>query len=383
MNGKAIVRIIIISVLIVGVVTAWGVISAFNSYGRMLEYDDPIPTEKLEKPLPDRINVLLIGTDKSGANTDVIMVMSYDKGQNMIKTVSIPRDTRVLVGSKYSKINACMAISKEALLFDTIKAITGMPINYYIKIDTAGFRQVIDILGGVEFDVPQRMYYKDPTQGLNIDLQPGMQMLDGNKAEQLVRFRRYIEGDIQRTRVQQDFISALIHQKLKAENILKLPQLYSEMAKYVKTNISASDIVGNLEVAKVFSKSGGGVKSLELPGYVKYINGVSYFLHDTDKTLKMFKDEFGGSGESAMRDKYIYANTKDIKDKVVPTPAPKTAEPQSPTIAPDTDGQNADTDVGNIQGTESGNTTPPETLPPVTPLPEEPTATDSPSESTD
>ena len=78
-------------------------------------------------------------------------------------------------------------------------------------VNLEAFRETVDLVGGVEFDVPQDMYYQDPTQNLHIDLKAGKQLLDGEKAMELVRFRKgYASQDIQRTKVQQEFLNDMI-----------------------------------------------------------------------------------------------------------------------------------------------------------------------------
>ena len=133
--------------------------------------------------------------------------------------LSIPRDTRMYIGSKYQKINAAYAMrTKEGKIkgpngtIDAVTRLTGIPINYYVEFSFDAFRETIDALDGVDFYVPQRMVYRDPEQGLYINLSKGQQLLDGDKAEQLVRFRQYPEGDIKRVQVQQDFIRAVAAQ---------------------------------------------------------------------------------------------------------------------------------------------------------------------------
>lgn len=87
------------------------------------------------------------------------------------------------------------------------------------------------------------MNYSDATQNLYINLKAGMQHLDGEHAMELVRFRRYVEGDVQRTRVQQQFVKALLEQKFKAENLLKVPDIFNKLEGELKTNVTLADIL--------------------------------------------------------------------------------------------------------------------------------------------
>lgn len=311
---------LILSIILVSAAVMFGVIYAFDMLASGLNASNTVPPAALDNPetsddtnKTERLNFLLLGTDGSNSRTDTIIFASFDFVNEKISLISIPRDTRVLINGKYHKINSCAVYGGEELLFDTLRDITGAPIHYYAKVSFSGFRNIIDILGGVDFDVPVNMYYSDPYQNLYINLKKGEQHLDGAKAEQLVRFRKYAEADIQRTRVQKDFIKALIQQKLTPEYILKAPSLYSEISKYITTNFTASDLVKNLEIIKLFQNAGDeAITTYEMPGQAKTINSASYWIHDVDKTLELFKDCFGGSGTSAAYDKYAAAESKAL-----------------------------------------------------------------------
>lgn len=269
----------------------------------------------LDKISQDKVNFLLLGTDASGQRTDTMLFISFDKKNEIINMVSIPRDTRILIGERFYKINSCIPYGKEELLFKTIRDITGAPINYYAKVNFEGFKNIVDILGGVDFYVPENMKYSDPGQKLYIDLKKGQQHLDGTKAVQLVRYRGYAEADLQRIKVQQDFIKELIEQKMTAENILKAPSIYNEAVKHIKTNFTIGDLLGNMNIIKVFGEQKeGSILNFTMPGIAMMINGASYYIHDPIKTLELFKENFGGSGTSNMSSTYIKLNSKAKPD---------------------------------------------------------------------
>jgi LCP family protein required for cell wall assembly len=291
-------------IIFICIIASGGALFAMDRYLSDFDVEGEVPAN-LDTPLPDRINILLIGSDKGGSNTDVLMLATFDKEANKIRLMSIPRDTRVLIKGKPHKINACMAYGKEELLLKTIKDITGAPIHYYLKVDIAGFKEVVDILGGVDFNVPQDMKYSDPSQDLKINLKAGMQHLDGDKAEQLVRFRRYQQADIQRVHVQQDFMKALISQNLNPQLIVKAPKLYGEIYKYVKTNLKGSDVLKNLGIINALLDGEDNVETSTLPGAAKYVNRISYFIFDVEESLAFCKENFGGSGTSDQKEAYI------------------------------------------------------------------------------
>ncbi len=265
----------------------------------VLEEIEPVDT------VSGKVNVLILGVDKEGLRTDTIIVASYDANNGVVNMLSIPRDTRMYIGSKYQKINSAHAISQSNGkikgpngTIDAVTRLTGIPINYYVEFSFEAFRDTIDALDGVYFDVPQSMKYRDPTQGLNINLSKGYQLLDGDKAEQLVRFRQYPEGDIKRVEVQQNFIKAVAEQKLNAQIVTKIPDLYKVLSKNVKTNFKLSDIVKYAN--SLLNIDLNNIVMHELPGeYSGSEYQASYWLPDMKEVKLLVQNTFGYDTEYA------------------------------------------------------------------------------------
>ena len=172
------------------------------------------------------INALVMGLDKDETRTDTILFVSYNSENGKCFVLSIPRDTYVRIEDKPVMINSVYAKGGMELAINKVKDLIGLPVNYYVMFTFEDFRNVIDALGGVEFDVrPEGYYYEDPYQDLVIDIPGGRQILDGEKAEGLVRFRAdYPRADLERVEVQQRFVKALIEQKFTKEYITKIPK---------------------------------------------------------------------------------------------------------------------------------------------------------------
>ncbi len=181
---------------------------------------------------PESFNGLLIGFDKSLGLTDVIMVGHFDPEVNEFKIISVPRDSIIdfreepfksmkeenpninIQYCKLTEVYGYLGKTPEALqqVREIVGKVVGLDIDYMATIDTTGFKDVVDAVGGVDFYVPRRMYHIDRRQDLYINLHKGQQLLDGDHAEQLVRFRGYVKGDLERIKVQQEFIAALFEQ---------------------------------------------------------------------------------------------------------------------------------------------------------------------------
>lgn len=209
----------------------------------------------------ERVNFLVMGKDRWAFNTDVIMLLSYDVKNGKISLMQFPRDTYFDIGQSNCKINAALALfynarrreglsdndAYKAAMQDMEQALEDVfriTIDYYAIMDLNGFVNIIDALGGVEMDVPARMYYVDDVQKLKIDLKPGLQTLSGAQAEQFVRYRNgYVEGDVGRVDAQKLFISACIAQVKKSFNVSTISAIMEQVLKYVTTDIPLKDLV--------------------------------------------------------------------------------------------------------------------------------------------
>ena len=243
-------------------------------------------------------NLLLIGTDKSGLMTDAIMLVNVDKSDKKIRLLSIPRDTRVTVDGKRRKINSCYMRGGIDLLLDEVKQLTCAPINYYALIKPGMLADIVDRLGGVEYEVERDMKYSDPSQDLYIDLKAGKQTLNGDMAEQYCRFRSYPMGDLERTEAQKRFFKALLEQKLKLKYTTKIKGIYDDVCKNLETNVTFKDILSNISVMQML-ESPDQIEVLDVPGEFNDMkkDGISYYLiinQDLDRLRQLCADNFNG-----------------------------------------------------------------------------------------
>ncbi len=238
-----------------------------------------------------RTNILVMGTDVGGQNSDSMMLVSVDHDDKAVDIMSIPRDTKISTYGYDTKINAAHAIGGEEESLEVVEELLGISIPYYISFDPSVFREVIDAIGGVYFDVPERMVYNDPFQDLYIDLYPGYQLLDGDKAEQLVRFRQYTFGDMDRTSVQRDFVKAAVEQKLNMSLITKIDDLYEVFSERVITNMNLSEMI----------KIASDLRSLDMNNFRTHVlpceladsDGVSYVEVLQEDLEQLMVDFFG------------------------------------------------------------------------------------------
>ncbi len=265
--------------------------------------------ENTKKSLGE-FKVLLLGisTDQTGVDlTDTIIVASYNPNTQKATLLSIPRDTYTgktpSKATAYEKINSLYNRKhRPDETLEAVNKITGLGIEYYAVIKTEALIELVDAIGGVTFNVPMDMYYNDKTQDLHINLKKGEQLLDGDKAEQLVRFRHnddgtsypeeYGDNDTGRMRTQREFIMATIKQTAKPENIFKLGQILEIAEKNIITNIDFD--VAKDYIPYIVEFNTENMLTETLPGENKYVTATStwMFFYDEEETESLIQELF-------------------------------------------------------------------------------------------
>lgn len=247
----------------------------------------------------NRTNILLLGVDRrpgeDHSRSDVMILVSIDPDLRKVAVVSIPRDTKIDdLGLGIDKICAANYAFGPQMAVKVVEKILDTDVDYYVEMDFKGFKKIVDTLGGVTIDVPCRMY--KPSE--DIDLKPGRQHLNGRQALAFVRFRGYIQADIQRTAAQQQLIKALADQVMQARTIPKLPALIKQIGQYVDTDMEISDALRLASWAPGFDSD--SVIAQTLPGNfydVRDANGnlvASYWLADEEESGELLDDLFSG-----------------------------------------------------------------------------------------
>lgn len=202
------------------------------------------------------VNILILGIDRvpeAAANSpkifngrsDTIALLHLEPRDKSISLLSIPRDTKVEIpGIRFSKINEANARGGVALATRLVSSmLNNASIERYVRVSSSAFRELVDLLGGVEVFVPRAMSYKDTAQKLKINLAQGWQTLNGEQAEQFARFRNDGLGDIGRIGRQQSLIQSLRNRLASPSVVVRLPQIVRLMQKYVDTNLNFEEIL--------------------------------------------------------------------------------------------------------------------------------------------
>ncbi len=218
--------------------------------------------------------------DYHAVRTDTMMLVKLDNGSKRINVVSIPRDSKVYIAgsNRVDKINAAFTYGGPESTVATVESTLGVDIDNYIVANIRGVRDFIDALGGIDIYVEKPMHYRDRTAGLNINLEPGYQHLNGVQAEGFLRFRHDALGDIGRIRRQQQFINAVSAKVKDPETLLRIKPILSASNKFVLTDMSTQDLIRLAMFAKDMDKS--GVQTATLPGRPSLNSAVSYWIID-------------------------------------------------------------------------------------------------------
>ena len=238
--------------------------------------------------------ILLVGVDKNGnddntdfTRTDTIMLISADTKTGEMELMSIPRDSRVKIRDKFDKVNHAHAFGGIELTMQTLRQFLGLDIDYYVQVNYQALINIVDALGGVDYDVPE---------GINIHkgkvkIHPGPNHLDGNEVMWYLRTRNiYNNGDIGRVNTQQAFVKAMVDEMVKKSKDMNLMTFISNYIKYVKTNLPMSamlDLAGHIN-----SFSSDKMSTHTVPGMEQTINGTSYWIPDYDKTWQIVDDSY-------------------------------------------------------------------------------------------
>lgn len=294
---KLFLKIMLITFIVVIVGGGIGAAVVFTVYDNMILKEDKAAAanrpvynrnENVEQQEINQ-NIAIFGVDQDEIRTDVIFVVNVNTTSGAIKVIAVPRDTKVTWSSyqqdkmeelgkgyytetKITEMSAHGGLDNlKDFTINSLEDIMGIKIDHYAVINTKAFRKIVDALGGVEVDVPREMHYSDSSQELYIDLEEGLQTLDGRQAEGLVRWRhnddyseQYAEGDVGRIETQQIFLTALAKKVLSTNNIKDLLGIMNVVYSDLRTDVSLLEVPKYLSYLKGFSA--GDISFYTLPG---------------------------------------------------------------------------------------------------------------------
>ncbi|WP_299490421.1 LCP family protein [Acaryochloris sp. IP29b_bin.137] len=248
----------------VGLGTTLALVAPFRLLG---EKDGPVSLPELFQGglrygISRPVNIIVMGVDLNldkpeegetydpfKSRSDTMLLVRLNPGNDRVSILSIPRDTRVEIPDVgLTKINSANWWGGPDLVTEVVsKTLNDVQIDRYVRVSTGAFRELVDVVGGVEVHVPFAMQYEDQTQKLKIDLKPGLQKLNGDEAEGFVRFRNKNLGDIGRAQRQQILLRALQKKMANPAMLTRLPQILSVLQKHIDSNLSVGEMLALMQ----------------------------------------------------------------------------------------------------------------------------------------
>lgn len=255
--------------------------------------------------ISDLFTFVVCATDEDQTRTDAIMVATMDTKKKTINVMNIPRDTMCNNGRTGTnrKINAAYGTSKGIeQTKKEISRIMGFTPDKYVVVNFDGIAAIVDAIGGVDYEIPFRMEYDDPSQNLHIDLYAGMQHLTGKQVVEFLRWRhnnnysmQYPTGDEGRVATQQKFLKYLAGEVFQLKNVTKVKAISDAVFKNVKTDFTAGQILWmGMQAMQIKNDN---IQFFTLPGYGQMSTAgssaaYSFFFPYQNETLKLVNQYF-------------------------------------------------------------------------------------------
>ncbi len=381
-------KIIVVASIVLGIFLILGIVFGtyiYRANGNIAEAVINAATDILGNDEPIFVLVLGVSEDINVELTDTIILAGYNPKTQKAFMLSIPRDTFVgkseSSANGYDKINALYQKDVEKTV-EAVEGLTGIKIDNYIIVKNTALPAIVDAIGEVEFDVPIDMDYDDPTQNLHIHLEAGMQKINGEKAEQLLRFRHnndgssyptsYGDNDYGRMRTQREFIKVVASQLVSFGNASKLKEIATAVFDNLVTDMSLGKAIGYIPYALKFDTN--SIIMEQLPGSSAMINELWFYKASSSQTKELMGELITELGltDKEIESHYKYTvkksdksskknNNNDISEEDTSTNSKKTANTTSSNTSdnkkevPKTESSNKDFEKNNTDNNTDNN----------------------------
>lgn len=250
----------------------------------------------------DPISILLLGIENYSSKAkdgraDTQIVITLDPDTSEINLVSVPRDTRVNIENagefsgihrinaayNYGSITGYGAIK---LQVETVEKLLNIPIDNFITVNFAGFRDIIDALGGVTIDIKEDFWEENIYDRTKIEFKKGEAHLTGEESLAFVRMRkRAINATYSRDERQRQFLAATLNQVKSTGTIFKIGDIADILGKNIETDLTIKEIY---DLQRQYLKSSTiSINELEIEGADRTINGSAYYIPEEDGLKKV------------------------------------------------------------------------------------------------
>jgi len=291
-----IISVILAVILCVGTILVSGIIN-----GKLNAPDNILINVNTDEREGNEFNFLMIGVDNNN-RVDTIIAFNFDG--NTLTCMNIPRNIALAISEDIPADNDTKTLSVllaeengDQKVIDAIKETLGIPVHYYAKIKMNAIEDVVDYVGGIEYNIPYDMTYDDPGQDLYINLKKGKQILTGKQVEHLLRFRdriHPISGEELRTFTWHSVIKEFFNQVVIGNKINNISDLYGIAIKNIKTNYSLDNLVKDFDNLKNINRNNIIIENIR--GRNATLNGYFVF-HINYVESKPLLDIFNSAGE--------------------------------------------------------------------------------------
>ena len=295
---KKIIWTIVIVLVLVLIGAGIYIYSLYNTFDEGVSSSyEPVDRERSDlreedATVEDSFTVLILGTDENKARaekenlggddfrTDSMILATFDKNSDDVKLVNIPRDTLAYIETEeyFDKINHAHMYGGPSASMNAVESLLNVPVDYYVRINMAGVVDIVDSVGGIEFDVPFDMNEPDQYDTGRIILEEGVQELDGEEALAVVRSRR-VDSDLGRGNRQMELVEAVLNKVKSSGGLTKIDDLIKVVADNTRHNFTSKDI---RQLASYYAFNDISFDSTQLRGSDYWHPGNSAYFYRAD-----------------------------------------------------------------------------------------------------
>lgn len=222
---------------------------------------------------------------------DTILLVRVDKENREFVFCSIPRNTRISVGSEYMQLGEVFSSRSIEFFLGKVRELTGLEVDYYAHITVGSIANIVDAVGGVTYYVPEDMVYSDPVQNLEINLKKGtLTNMSGAQAAQLLRYAGYENGNAGRMNTAVEFVKAVLAKFTNVTYLAKAENLFNQVRNNIQTNFTVDALTSNLDL--IFSYPKFQAVTVNYPGTTRASGGVEYFEPTTATAREMLSGSY-------------------------------------------------------------------------------------------
>jgi len=284
----------VLSIILAVFVVAGTVFASGMLHGYISSSNRTMIEVQTDKRQDEEFNFLMLGVDEND-RVDTILVFHFDG--KMLTGMIIPRNVSIFMPEENIESGQRLSdlLAKEngdQRVIDAIRTLLGIPVQYYARVNIDAIEDIVDSVGGMEFDIPNAMHYDDPAKDLHIHLSAGNQMLTGRQVGHLLRYRdrNHPNGDELRMMQWETVIREFINQAILGNKIKNATQLYKIATRNIKTNYSGKFLVKDFKALKEIDRN--HIVLEKIPGRNVVVDG--YFVYhinmvEADPLLRVFQ----------------------------------------------------------------------------------------------